>query len=433
MWEAASIFILVYIFLMISSRYRWLITWTGVGVALILGALDIADVYRGVDWNIIGILFGSLLLADAFVYSRMPETISDHLINRSPNLGISLMLIIVFASVFSIFMDNVVTVLVIAPIALQVTRKAGINPVPVIIGLAISSNLQGMAILIGDTPSMILAARTPMDFLDFFYYNHPKSSYHSWKVGIFWIVQVGAVAGFVVLYHYFRGEKRKPSRLEITPVKSWFPLAMLVLAVILLSFASVIDPGFTWFGGVSTVIAGGISYFYVRARKFPHQIEDQHGLDWETVMFLAGIFILVYMLEKQGVIDSLVTRFGLLEGASDFLILTAVVWFSVAVSAFIDNVPYIAAMFPVVHGLAEKLGIPHELLFLGVLIGSCMGGNITPIGAAANLTATGILRREGRPVSFGSFVRIGLPFTVAATTVSYLLLYLIYRIPGEGS
>ncbi|MBD3178442.1 MAG: arsenic transporter, partial [Candidatus Latescibacteria bacterium] len=119
--------------------------------------------------------------------------------------------------------------------------------------------------------------------------------------------------------------------------------------------------------------------------------------------------------------------FGVLEGAHPFLVLTAVVWFSVAVSAFIDNVPYIAAMFPVVHGMAGNLQIPHEMLFLGVLIGSCVGGNITPIGAAANLTAIGILRREGRPVSFGSFVRIGLPFTLAATTASYLLLYLLYR------
>lgn len=430
MWKAASIFILVYISLMISSRHRWLITWIGVAAALLLGALEIADLYYGVYWNVIGILFGSLLLADAFVYSRMPETISDHLINKSPNLGTSLMLIIVFASIFSIFMDNVVTVLVIAPIALQVTRKAGINPVPVIIGLAISSNLQGMAILIGDTPSMILAAKTPMDFLDFFIYNNAESSYPSWKIGIFWIVQVGAVAGFVVLYHYFRGEKRKPAHLEITPVRSWFPLAMLILALILLSVASVFDPDFTWFGGVATVITGSISYFYVRARRFHHQIEEQHGFDWETVVFLAGIFILVYMLEKQGAIESLVSRFGLLEGASPFMILTAVVWVSVAVSAFIDNVPYIAAMFPVVHGLADRVGMPHELLFLGVLIGSCMGGNITPIGAAANLTATGILRREGRPASFGSFVRIGLPFTVAATTVSYLLLYLLYKSPS---
>jgi Na+/H+ antiporter NhaD/arsenite permease-like protein len=230
-----------------------------------------------------------------------------------------------------------------------------------------------------------------------------------------------------VLYNYFRSEKRKVPHLRITPVKSWFPLVMVAAAVILLSLASTFDPHFTWFGGIATVITGAVSYLYVRVRRFHHQIEEQHRFDWETVIFLAGVFILVHMLEKQGVISSLVSRFGILEGAHPFLVLTAVVWFSVAVSAFIDNVPYIAAMFPVVHGMAGNLQIPHEMLFLGVLIGSCVGGNITPIGAAANLTAIGILRREGRPVSFGSFVRIGLPFTLAATTASYLLLYLLYR------
>jgi len=427
MWQAVILFILVYIFLFVSSRYRWLITWTGIALAIIFGVLDFPDLINGVNWNIIGILLGSLLLADAFIYSRMPETISDHLINRSPNLGIALMLIIVFASIFSIFMDNVVTVLVIAPIALQVTRKAGINPVPVIIGLAISSNLQGMAILIGDTPSMILAAKTPMDFLDFFLYNHSDSSYDSARVGIFWIVQVGAIAGFMVLYHYFKGEKRNPPPLKVTPVRSWVPLGFLVLAILFLSFAYLVDPHFTWFGGVATTLTGVASYLYVRARKFHHEIEDQFGFDWETVVFLAGIFILVYMLQKHGVVSALVSQFGILEGAHPFLVLTAVVWISVVISAFIDNVPYIAAMFPVVKGMSESLGIPHELLFLGVLIGSCMGGNITPIGAAANLTAVGILKKEGRPVSFVSFVKIGLPFTLAATTVSYLVLYLLYN------
>jgi len=427
MWKASIIFILVYTALVLTKHYRWIIAWIGIAAALLFGALEVTEIVRGINWNIIGIFVGSLFLADAFVCSRLPETISDYIINRSPNLGVSLMLIIVFASIFSIFMDNVVTVLMVAPIALEVTRKADVSPVPVIIGIAISSNLQGMAILIGDTPSMILAARAQMDFLDFFFYNSSISSYMTVKIGIFWFVQLGALAGFVVLYYYFREEKREVESIAVTPVKSWAPVIFLALAIVMLSFANFIDPDFVWFSGVSCVLIGGMSFLYVRIRKLHREIKASLKFDWETVLFLSAVFVLVYMLERRGVVAVLVNQLDILESASPFVVLTAIVWVSVLVSAFIDNVPYITAALPVVQGLAKTLGVHPELLVLGVLIGSCMGGNITPIGAAANLTAIGILRREGRPVSFAAFVKIGLPFTLAATLTAYIALYFVYR------
>jgi len=427
MWKASIIFILVYAALIITKHYRWLIAWIGIAVALAFGSLNFAEIAGGINWNVIGIFVGSLLLADAFVCSRLPETISDYIINWSPNLGISLMLIIVFASIISIFMDNVVTVLMVAPIALEVTRKAEVTPVPVIIGLAVSSNLQGMAILIGDTPSMILAARAHMDFLDFFFYNSSMSSYMTVKTGIFWFVELGAVAGFIVLYYYFRKEKKKVDTIKITPVKSWIPVLFLAIAIVLLSFAKVVDPDFVWFGGVSCVVMGIISLMYVRIKKLNMGLTAPLRFDWETVVFLAAVFVLVYMLEERGVVAVLVSHLGVLEGASPFVVLTVIVWVSVIISAFIDNVPYITAALPVVQGMAGNLGIHPELLILGVLIGSCMGGNITPIGATANLTAIGILRREATPVSFAAFVKIGLPFTFVATLVAYLALYFVYK------
>ncbi len=427
MWKASIIFILVYAALVITKHYRWLIAWAGIVVALVFGVLEFTEIANGINWNVIGIFAGSLLLADAFVCSRLPEALSDHVINWSPNLGISLMLIVVFASIFSIFMDNVVTVLMVAPIALHITKKAGVTPVPVIIGLAISSNLQGMAILIGDTPSMILAARTQMDFLDFFIYNGAMSSYMTAKIGIFWFVQLGAVAGFVVLYYYFRKEKRKQELIPVTPVKSWVPVLFLALAVIFLSFANIVDPDFVWFGGVSCIVMGIISVIYVRMRKLHKGLTISLPFDWETVGFLGAVFVLVYMLEKRGVIAVLVNHLGVLEGASPFVVLTVIVWVSVIVSAFIDNVPYITAALPVVQGLAGTLGVHPELLVLGILIGSCMGGNITPIGATANLAAVGILKREGNPVSFVTFIKIGVPFTLVSTFAAYIALYFVYR------
>lgn len=388
-------------------------------VALIAGVLTFPDIVYGVHWNIIGIFVGSLLIAELFIYSRMPEAISDILINRSPSLAVAFLSVVVFASVFSIFMDNVVTVLIIAPIALQLTRKTGVSPVAVVVGLAVSSNLQGMAILIGDTPSMLLAAERQIDFWGFFVYGGRPS--------IFWIVQLGAIAGFAVLYLFFRKETEDPGDIPVTPVKSWTPLVLIVVVIVLLSFMNRIDPAFKWFGGVAciTVGLGGVLWQWARKDDKGHRI-DLKGLDWGTVAFLAAVFVLVHMLTGQGVVDAIVGRLGVLEGRNPFLIYSAIVWFSVLISAFIDNIPYIAAMLPLVSGLSATLGLDPVLLAFGVLVGSCMGGNITPIGAAANLVAMGVLEKEGRRISFMDFVRIGLPFTLAATSVAWIVLWFIY-------
>ncbi|MBN2184941.1 MAG: TRAP transporter large permease subunit [Candidatus Krumholzibacteriota bacterium] len=418
MLRGSIVFLMVYIGLVLSNKNRWLIAWGGVAAALIIRALYPAEIFHGIHWNVIGIFAGSLLLAETFIYSKMPETISDQLINKSPNLGAAFMAIIVFASFFSIFLDNVITVLIIAPIALQLTRKAGVSPVPVIIGLAISSNLQGMAILIGDTPSMLLAAKMRLGFLEFFWYQGRPS--------IFWIVQIGALAGFFVLYWFFRGDRQKLQQLEVTPVRSWVPMWLILLAIVLLSFMTKIDPGFSWFGGTACMGAGvgGFIWQSIRARKEKEKISCK--FDFETVAFLMAIFVLVHMLVQRGVVELLINNLEGLKGKNIFVIYSVIVWFSVIVSSFIDNIPYIAAMLPLVTGLSTSLGVNPALLAFGLLIGSCMGGNITPIGATANLVAIGILRREGREVSFGDFVRVGLPFTVAATATAWIVLWWIY-------
>lgn len=422
MLKATIIFLAVYAGLVISKRRRPLIAWCGVAAALIVGALRPVEIVMGINWNVMGIFVGSLLLAELFIFSRVPETLSDHLINRSANVGIAFLFIIAFASVVSIFMDNVVTVLIVAPIAMQLARKAGVSPVPAIVGVAISSNLQGMAILIGDTPSMILAARMRMNFLDFFFYKDTGD------FGIFWVVQLGAIAGFAALYLFVKDNKHRPQRMSITPVRSWMPVWLILVMVVLLSFAMWFDKEFTWYGGVVCMVIGlfGLLWYW-RSRDLDEGRRLVWGINWGTVLFLAAVFVLVDMLERRGVVEALVSRLAVLSTVSPFLIFTIIVWFSVFISAFIDNVPYITAMLPLVIGFSHTTDIRPELLVFGVLIGSCMGGNITPIGAAANLVAVGILERDGRRVSFGSFVRIGLPFTVAATAVAYLVLWLIYH------
>ena len=182
-------------------------------------------------------------------------------------------------------------------------------------------------------------------------------------------------------------------------------------------------------GSICMVVAlAGVIWYGIRARKGGQR--HKWDFHWRTTLFLMAIFVLVYMIAKDelGVVSTIVDHLEGLKGENPFVILSIVVWISIMVSAFIDNVPYIAAMLPIVATFGASFGDGgRALLVLGLLIGSCMGGNITPIGAAANVTAMGILEKEGKPVSFWGFIRIGLPFTIATTASAYLALYLVYR------
>ena len=277
-----------------------------------------------------------------------------------------------------------------------------------------------MAILIGDIPSMLLAAQERMTFLDFFW--------RDGKPGIFWFVQFGAFAGFAVIWPFIKKYRQKPERIEVARIRSWIPFWLIVVMVVMLALSAQWDRDMSkGYGGIICMLVAlaGVIWYGFSVRKGAER--HKWHLDWRTIVFLAAIFILVFMLVEAGAVETVVGRLSGLEGRNTFVVLTIIVWFSVMVSAIIDNIPYIAVMLPLVGNLADTLDINRMLLVLGLLIGSCMGGNITPIGAAANVAATGILEKERNPVSFWGFVRIGLPFTLAATSAAYLALYFVYR------
>jgi len=426
MIRAIIIFLAVYVGLVVIHGRRWLVVWVGIAAALLAGALAPRELVPNINWNVLGIFGGTLILAELFIISRVPEAIADVLINRSPHLGVAFLSIIGFTSVLSMFVENVAAVLIVAPVALQLARKAKVSPVPVIIGLAITSNLQGTATLIGDPPSMILGAAMKMNFMDFILYRLRDGS-GVLKPGIFWFIQIGAIVSLGVLYLFFRGMKKKPDRIPVTPVESLVPTMLFIIMIGLLVLATFFDPDFLWFGG--TVCMGealiGMAWYSLRDRDRVKRILK--GYDWQTTLFLAGVFVLVGMLEDRGAIEALVARLDSLRNAHPFVLYTAIVWSSVLLSAFIDNVPYVTAMLPVVIRFATAASMPVEPFVFGLLIGACIGGNITPIGASANVVAVGLLQREGRYVSFGRFMKMGVPFTVAATGAAYIALWLVYR------
>ena len=417
-----AVFCLVYLFLILSRHYRALALWIGIGLLILFGQITPGHILSDINWNVIGIFAGTLVLAELFILSNVPARLAALLVGRSATVGVAVLWICVLTSVISAFVENVATVLIVAPIALEISRRLRISPVSFLIALAISSNLQGTATLIGDPPSMILAAYQKMSFNDFFFLHG--------KPGIFFAVQLGAVLSFLVLYLIFRKYRQPVDAIEVTPVNTWVPTVLLGLMIVCLAGASSLDPNFTFLGGVICVVFAllGLAHQHRRdrARQDDGCRRTLRAYDVETTFFLAGIFVMVGALVRVGLIEDLARFIQSLTGGSAFWAYTIIVWASVLFSAFVDNVPYLTAMIPVAAMLSQGLGIPPQLMVFGLLIGSCLGGNITPIGASANIVAVGILRRQGYHISFWEFVEIGLPFTLAATLGSYLFVYFVW-------
>ncbi len=412
-----SVFIVTYALLMFKKGHPFLVLSAAVAALLLSGAVSFKEAILSINYNVLGVFLGTMVLSGLFILSGVPAYLATKLVDRTKTVGMALLSVCILASFISSFVENVATVLIVAPIAFEVARKLKANPVPFLIGIAVSSNLQGCATMIGDSPSIILALSSGMNFVDFFWMKG--------KPGITFAVELGAVASFCVLYLLFRKYKEPVIRIEKAKVKTWFPTVLLGLMILTLALSSFIKnkPAYT----IAAICAAyGVIGLVWHELKHRESVSLVKNLDWHTFFFLIGIFILVGSLTYKGVIDDIAAYIIKYTNGNKFLAYTIIVWLSVLLSAFIDNIPYTVAMIPVAKLVAGSLGIGPEPLLFGLLIGTSLGGNITPIGASANIVACGLLKKEGYNVNFRDFAKIGLPFTLAAVTTAYLFIWFVW-------
>ena len=405
-----AIFIVTYVTIIAFHRYKFLIAWVGVGMILLFGILVPMKIFHYINWNILGIFWGSLVVAELFIHSRIPAYIAEITIDRSRNLVWAIIWLSAFSGIISAFVENVATVLIVAPIAFEVSRKLKVSPVPFILGICLSSNLQGTATLVGDPPSMILASYTRMTFNDFFFFQGRPS--------LFFAVEFAAVVSLIVLY-YLNRKYRQPIQ-PITPEKivSLFPGFLLVGLILALAVASFSGGFMDYLGGLVCIgfgLLGIIWSIFTNKVKTFHVIRD---MDWETLFFLAAIFVIIGSLTETETTAFLAETVGRITSGNLLVTYVILVVFSVFISAFVDNVPYFTAMAGIIPMLASSYGYPVYLLLFGTIIGTTVGGNITPIGASANIVAVGLLKKQGHDIDFAKFARVGLPFTLFAVLAS---------------
>lgn len=423
MIPALIIFAVTYVLMLIFSKYRCYIALASGILFIVLGMLPIGDIIGALDFNVILMIAGTMGLVSLFIESKMPSLLADVLMERVNTVQMAAVALSLFAGVISAFVDNVATVLMIAPIALEICKKLKTNPVPVIIAIAVSSNLQGAATLVGDTTAIMLGSSLDMSFVDFFVYQR--------KPSIFFAVELGAIVSALILYIQFNSKKdRIPKSETRTVVTDYLPTALLCAALVLLIAASFIpEKPYVTNGVICCVLfVIGLIVSFVRKKKFSAVTAHLKEIDFETIGILVGLFLMIGAITEQGVIDAAADLLAKAGGGNLFLLYTIIVWASVVISAFIDNIPYVATMIPVLMGLATTLGVDPTPFLFGLISGATLGGNCTPIGASANITGIGILRREGYEVKNSDFFRIGIPFTLAAIIPAYIYIWLVYGI-----
>lgn len=419
---AAALFVITYIFMIKFVNHRPLVVGISALVFIILNIVPLNTVWGAIDFNVLLMIGGTMMLVSLFSESLMPTRLADLIINKVKDIRLIILFLSMFAGFVSAFIDNVATVLMIAPVAMSLAKKLNISPVKMIIAISISSNLQGAATLVGDTSSILLGSALNMTFFDFFVYNG--------HMGMFWIVQISALIASIVIYFQTKDMRGKVDAIEVTKVKDMMPTYLVILMIVLLIFASFIpqDQKIDILNGLICVCVAifGVIYHLIRHKDSSIIKTVASEIDFNTLGLLAGLFIIISGIENAGVIDEIAKLFIKLAD-KPFLLYTALVWGSVLISAFVDNIPYVATMLPVLSVISTHVPFDMTVFYFGLLSGATLGGNITPIGASANIASLGILKEAGYTVENKDFMKMSVPFTLTAVLVGYILVWFIYR------
>ncbi len=431
---AIILFAITYVAMLVFSKYRPYIALGSGLIFIISGMLPLENILGEIDFNVLLMIGGTMGTVELFIQSKMPARLADVIMKKVPNVQWAAVCLSLFAGIISAFVDNVATVLMVAPVALAICEKLKTNPVPVLISIAVSSNLQGAATLVGDTTAIMLGSALDMSFFDFIWYQG--------KPSIFFAVELGAVLSAIIVYFIFRKEKNPiPKIEELTEVKDYVPSILLLATVGMLILASFAPAEWNLPAETNGIICCaimviGLVYNLIRNKTKEAVIEPLKAIDFQTLGLLLGLFLVIGGIKNEGVIDALADLLAKMGGGDVFLLYTVIVWASVLISAFIDNIPYVATMIPVIGTLATQLAVSTGVdpvliatpLYFGLLSGATLGGNITPIGASANITAIGILRKQGYEVKSQDFFKIGIPFTLAAIIPAYIYIWLVFGV-----
>ncbi|MBN1647296.1 MAG: ArsB/NhaD family transporter [Spirochaetales bacterium] len=415
------IFVLFYILLITEKVDKSILAVFFAFAAIALRLISFENAIHAIDLNVIFLLIGMMtsvnILADTGFFEWIAIFVAKKM--KGSGFGIFAMLLAI-TIIFSALLDNVTTVILIAPMTILITQILELPTVPFLIFEAMASNIGGTATLIGDPPNIIIGSRVGLTFNDFIVHASP-------------LILVASVVFILLAAFMIRKKLHIPRNIKVRVLEALpenairdhrrLRISLMIFALIFAGFAlhSVIgiEPGI--------IALGGMALMMLFARS-----ESDHllkSVEWDTILFFVGLFIIIGAMEHNGVLDLLAGLLVKISAGNMFLATMIILWGSAAFSSILDNIPFVITMAPLVQKLAVSFGAtgtgPHPL-FWALAIGACLGGNGTLIGASANVIIAKIGKNNGNPISFGRFSKLSLPLTVLILVIASVYLWLRY-------
>jgi len=433
-WEATAIFVLGYVLIISEKVHKTIVAVAGAALVLLCGVLEQREAFHveefGVDWNVVFLLISMMVIINII----RPTGLFEYIAIRSAKIGRGepfriLAIFAVVTAVLSAFLDNVTTVLLISPVTLLVADALEVDPVPYLISGALASNIGGTATLIGDPPNIMIASKAQLTFMDFVNHLTP--------------VIILVMFCYLIAIRLLWGRKLKTreelkqrimglNEREAIKDPALLKKSLAVLALVLAGF---VFHGTLHLEPATVALAGCALLLLLSGTRDPHRLLAD--VEWGTIFFFIGLFIIVGGVVKVGLIEVLSRQVIALTRGNMLGTSMVMLWFSAFASAIVDNIPYVATMNPLVVDMAKQLWpdlsgtalLHHPQLmpvWWSLALGACLGGNGTAIGASANVIVVGLAQKSGAKISFGRFLAFGLPIMLMTVFVSMIYIWLRY-------
>ena len=411
------IFLLVMAAIVSEKVHRAAASLAGAVILLATHVLTVDSAIEHVDVNTVGVLVGMMLFVAVVKNSGLFEYIaikSAKLTHGKPWAIMAVFAII--TAVLSAFLDNVTTVLLVGPMTLAITSILNVNPIPFMLTQILASNMGGTATLIGDPPNIMIGSEAGLGFADFILNTAP-------------IVVIIMAASLLCFYLMF-GRKLKVSDdamravMELDENRAIKDKSLLIKSVVMIGLVVIGFMFHSSLGMESCTIALLAAVIMMIVGK--QDAEDViMGVEWSTILFFIGLFVVVGGMEETGVIDQLATLLIGMTGGNMVLTMLIILWVSAIVSSFLDNIPFVATLIPMILAIQAESGMDVTPLWWALSLGACLGGNGTLIGASANVVLSGISNKNGYPITFMSYLKVGFPMMILSVAIS--MVYLLLR------
>ncbi len=414
-WLAGSIFLLTYALIVSEKIPRTISALLG-GLAMILFVIPQDTAFHSIDWNVIFLLAGMMIIANVLKETGLFQWIAIQAVRLGKGDPFRVLVILsVITAITSAFLDNVTIVVLIAPVTLFVAATLRVSPIPYLIAEILASNIGGMATLVGDPPNILIGSAANIDFITFMSNLGPISV-------IILLVFIG-ISRFLFIKDLAIHEETEPALSDLDASALITDPALLRKSLIIMTGVIL---GFLFHGELhlqpATIALTGATILMLWSKTDPHHALRE--IEWTTLFFFFGLFITVEAIVEVGLIEMVADAALRLTGGDLRLTSMLLIWFSALASGIVDNIPYTATMIPIVKSLGQVMQI--EPLWWSLALGACLGGNLTLVGAAANVIVASMAEKSGHPISFKHFLRYGAITTFVSLVLASGYVWLRY-------